>query len=365
MIEITQEQFDRMMRAVRFVESMQRGPVRGQEIPEQPVAPPAAEVFIKITGPEDEAFKPEDEDSKYFPCVLTEKIVLSTEDEAIYGPLDSYWRDLDGEEDEEGRAFALNGGDLISGSRYKATVVEMHDGQYPVLSVDTGGVSEVLQVQAGGANDYGYPARVQQWSPITAAWIDASTTEVRVEDPNGGTWAEDDYVVAKFVGLNLDGVACYAAVPPGGGSGGTGPLIDGPLTTSTTGTTSTILTAPNLITFPSTGIWLITAGIQVIGPGNNVGVYGPYESASTADITFQGFRAINAPGIAYLWRNCNQYFDTRAGIATDNFTCYATVAVAGTKLGLFFQYAGGNNLSIAGSSQPASGLTALKVSELP
>lgn len=137
-IVLTQEQFDRMMRATRYVESMQKGPARGQEVPEYPVGVPTGEVWVKVTGPADEDFRPEDTESSYYPCVLTEKFVLSTEEEMLYGPLSSYWKDYDGAEDEEGRCFSLNNGALVEGQRYKATPVDQQENQYPVFGIADG-----------------------------------------------------------------------------------------------------------------------------------------------------------------------------------------------------------------------------------
>jgi hypothetical protein len=212
-VMLTQEQYDRLLRAAMFVESIQRGPVRGQEIPEQPATPTAQEVFVLITGDADTFFKPEDEGTKYYPCVLTEKVLLTDAEELEHGPLGSYWNDLNtGPDYEEGRAFALNGGALVNGNRYKATVLEYHDGQYPILAVsDAANVVHVLQVQAGAANAFGNPARIQQWNPSTGEFSDLNTTEVRVKDPNGSTYAEDDYVVALYLGPNTSFVDCYAA----------------------------------------------------------------------------------------------------------------------------------------------------------
>jgi len=78
-----------------------------------------------------------------------------------------------------------------------------------------GGTSgAVLQVQSGAANSFGYPARVQAWSASAGTWGDASATEVRVEDPDGGGFAAGDYVAnALFLGVNNSGVACYSAPP--------------------------------------------------------------------------------------------------------------------------------------------------------
>lgn len=71
---------------------------------------------------------------------------------------------------------------------------------------------EVLQIQAGAANAFGYPARIQQWSDTAGTWSDLSTTEVRVEDPNGGVFAEGAYVPhARFVGINSSNVGCFSA----------------------------------------------------------------------------------------------------------------------------------------------------------
>lgn len=139
-IVLSQEQFDRIMRSTRYVESMQKGPARGQEIPEVPVGVPTGEVWVKVTGVADEDFRPEDTETTYYPCVLTEKFVLSDEDELLYGPLDSYWFDYDGSEDEEGRCFSLNNQTLAEGSRFKATPVDNQENQYPVFGIgDAGG----------------------------------------------------------------------------------------------------------------------------------------------------------------------------------------------------------------------------------
>lgn len=70
---------------------------------------------------------------------------------------------------------------------------------------------QVLQIQAGAANDFGYPARIQKWSSSAGTWSDLSTTEVRVEDPNGGVFAATAYCVARFLGINAANVGCFVA----------------------------------------------------------------------------------------------------------------------------------------------------------
>jgi len=68
---------------------------------------------------------------------------------------------------------------------------------------------QLLCVQAGASNTFGYPARIQKWDNATGANSDLNTTEVRVKDANGNALAAGDYVVARSRGINSSGVACF------------------------------------------------------------------------------------------------------------------------------------------------------------
>jgi hypothetical protein len=147
LVILKQDEYERMMKAVRFVEGMQRGPVRGHEPPEAPPAQPAGTVYVKVTGPEDTDFRPGDAETKYFPCVLTEKVIPTPEEETEYGPISQsdYWKDYDAAEDEEGRVFAWNGATLTEGNRYSVDPIDVkgkdgEDGQYTIFVLnDPGG----------------------------------------------------------------------------------------------------------------------------------------------------------------------------------------------------------------------------------
>ncbi len=71
---------------------------------------------------------------------------------------------------------------------------------------------QVLKVQSGASNAYGYPARIQGWDGSTGTWSDLTTTEVRIADPNGGAFAVGAYVpVGRFLGINASNVGCFSA----------------------------------------------------------------------------------------------------------------------------------------------------------
>jgi hypothetical protein len=122
----------------------------------------------------------------------------------------------------------------------------------------------MLRVQSGAANDYGYPAYVQARDPATGEWVnlEATPTTVRVDDPNGGTFAENDYVQAWPAGVSEDGDVCFVVAVPGGGEVS---LVE---TQSVTSPPSGYLDA-KLVTFdPTTGnyvggasIWFKNAGL--------------------------------------------------------------------------------------------------------
>lgn len=158
LVVIKQDEYERMMKAVRFVEGMQRGPVRGQDRPENPEVPSAGTVYVKVTGPIDEDFRPGDTETKYYPCCLTQKIIPTVDEETESGPFSpsDYWLDLDGSEDEEGRVFAWNGGTLIEGNRYSVDPIDVkgkegEDGQYTIFVVNGSGGCEFPE---GGLEAY-------------------------------------------------------------------------------------------------------------------------------------------------------------------------------------------------------------------
>ena len=105
---------------------------------------------------------------------------------------------------------------------------------------------QVLQIQAGAANDFGYPARIQKWSNSAGTWSDLSATEVRVEDANGGVFAATGYVVARFVGINAANVGCFSA----GASASGISVTDG--TTTVTGVTALTLSPDTAWTISGT-----------------------------------------------------------------------------------------------------------------
>lgn len=122
----------------------------------------------------------------------------------------------------------------------------------------TGGTSVgktfVLQIQSGSANSFGYPARLQTWNSAAGTWGDASATEVRVENPNGGIYTVGDYVEASYLGVNSSAVDCYVATPN----------LEFLSTTAFAGTLALPLsTVGNLITTTITaGVWLLSATIN-------------------------------------------------------------------------------------------------------
>ncbi|HYE20984.1 MAG TPA: hypothetical protein VEA69_21235 [Tepidisphaeraceae bacterium] len=75
-----------------------------------------------------------------------------------------------------------------------------------------GNAVQVLQIQAGDPDDFGYPARIQQWDDSDGTFSDLDTTEVRIADPIGSGFAVGDYIPhARFVGFNGDGVGCFVS----------------------------------------------------------------------------------------------------------------------------------------------------------
>lgn len=71
---------------------------------------------------------------------------------------------------------------------------------------------QILKIQAGASNAFGYPARIQKWNESAGDWGDLDTTEVRVEDPNGSRLGEGMILpVCRLVGTNAAGVACFSA----------------------------------------------------------------------------------------------------------------------------------------------------------
>lgn len=192
LITLSKDQFDRMMRAVRFVEGMQMGPVRGQEVPEPPPHHRQQDHWVKVTGAADAAFRPEDANTDYYPCVTTEKVVLSAYEELSFGPLaDDYWIDYDGVDDEEARVFSANGATLVSGQRYRATIVDQKDDQYAVLLVEGGSVEMdqddcLIHITSGGVEIPGSPAYINNCPillsvdgcELTVGWVGGDTTTV-------------------------------------------------------------------------------------------------------------------------------------------------------------------------------------------
>jgi hypothetical protein len=147
LVVLKQDEYERMMKAVRFVEGMQRGPVRGHEQPETPPGIPSTTAFVKVSGPEDTDFRPGDTDTHYYPCVRTEKVIPTAEEETTYGPFSpgDYWRDYDDpNEDPVGRVFAFNGGTLEEGKRYAVDPINARDkagedGVYTIFVVNKTG----------------------------------------------------------------------------------------------------------------------------------------------------------------------------------------------------------------------------------
>lgn len=78
----------------------------------------------------------------------------------------------------------------------------------------------MLKVQSGASDSSGYPARVQTNTDPAGPWSDYDATTVRVKDPNGGSFASGDYVLARCVGPNASGVMCFAATRGEAGGGG-------------------------------------------------------------------------------------------------------------------------------------------------
>jgi hypothetical protein len=111
-------------------------------------------------------------------------------------------------------------GHLLSGRDFQRVgdAVRRVEGEYNAGSQSgeaRGGNSvQVLQIQSGASNSFGYPARIQKWSNSAGTWSDLSAVAVRVADPNGGILTEDQYVLARFLGINTSNVGCFAMDGP-------------------------------------------------------------------------------------------------------------------------------------------------------
>lgn len=121
---------------------------------------------------------------------------------------------------------------------------------------------QVLQIQAGAANDFGYPARIQKWSNSAGTWSDLSATEVRVERANSGLLESTQYVLGRFLGINASNIGCFATGDPRPIAGPiiesfhtpSVPLVNGSWVTMTT------------ITLTEAGLWLVH--IDAAGDGS-------------------------------------------------------------------------------------------------
>jgi hypothetical protein len=271
--------------------------------------------------------------------------------------------------------------DLATGATGPARILYKESGtgagkKAKVLLTGTGaGGGEVLQIQAGASNSFGYPARVQTWSAAAGSWTDASATEVRVEDPNGSSWAEDDYVVAMFLGLSAGGVACYAAVPPGAGGSTTPYILDHPLSSTSSQATSQ---TREFTVLPYDGYWLLTLNVDINLSSTTRLYYGLYEvtyggGPSAGSVEFIGPGADNS-GVNYnihigggtprstSWR-LHQNQSSGLGEAW-TATTYARTDAADVKLGVWGKVTSPITFTFVGAADYTTSLTAHRIGDL-
>ena len=121
---------------------------------------------------------------------------------------------------------------------------------------------QVLQIQAGAANDFGYPARIQKWSNSAGTWSDLSATEVRVERANSGLLESTQYVLGRFLGINASNIGCFATGDPRPIAGPIIESFDTPGVPLVNGSWVTMKT----ITLTEAGLWLMH--IDAVGDGS-------------------------------------------------------------------------------------------------
>lgn len=118
-----------------------------------------------------------------------------------------------------GEGYILTGEDFDRTGKAVSRVEQELHGIRPTVSPTDYFVTHDLKIQSGAPNSFGYPARIQTWSDTAGTWSDFDTETVRVKDPNGGTFAINEYVLgARLVGVNSSSVTCFSArsagVPP-------------------------------------------------------------------------------------------------------------------------------------------------------
>jgi hypothetical protein len=122
----------------------------------------------------------------------------------------------------------MNSGHLLADEDFHRVGRVVSRGEHTLFGVigsphnrDGAPTTHILKIQSGASNGFGYPARIQQWNDSTGSLSDFDTTEVRVVDPNGGSFASGDYVFnARLLGVNTSGVACFSGTPKAAAASG-------------------------------------------------------------------------------------------------------------------------------------------------